>query len=164
MKHLYLLRHAKSSWKHPNLADHDRPLNRRGSRDAPRMGAALGGFMPPMVVVTSTARRARLTLAGICEGWPQLARLPHRSDPAIYTFSADDLYHWLRATDDRVPARFLIGHNPALADLLALLAPGDTFDKLPTAGFAALLLQADRWHDLSPGCGRIEKLLFPKQL
>ncbi len=164
MKHLYLLRHAKSSWKHPGLADHDRPLNRRGARDAPRMGAALRAFVPPMAIVTSTALRARLTLAGISEGWPELRGLPHCSDEALYTFSVDDLYHWLRASEDAGSARFLIGHNPALTDLLALLAPGDAIDNLPTAGFAAVLLEADHWRDLSPGCGRIEKLLLPRQL
>jgi phosphohistidine phosphatase len=164
MKRLYLLRHAKSSWKQANLADHERPLNRRGIRDAPRMGIALRGFMPAMAVVTSTAMRARLTLAGLCEGWPELDGLPHRSDPALYTFSVDDLYHWLRASEDAVPARFLIGHNPALTDLLALLAPGDAIDNLPTAGFAAVQLEVDRWFDIGPGCGRVERLLFPKQL
>jgi len=41
MKSLLILRHAKSSWKHPELTDHDRPLNKRGKRDAPRMGEIL---------------------------------------------------------------------------------------------------------------------------
>ncbi|MEH6636907.1 MAG: histidine phosphatase family protein, partial [Halioglobus sp.] len=62
MKTLHLLRHAKSSWDHPGLSDRERPLNKRGERDAPLMGKALSGEMSPMNIAVSPARRAQLTL------------------------------------------------------------------------------------------------------
>ena len=164
VKNLYLLRHAKSSWAEPALADHDRPLNRRGTRDAPRMGAALRELMPPLPATVSTALRARLTLAGLCEGWPELAPLAHREDAELYTFSEDELWDWLRGQDDAVSQLFLIGHNPALTGLLARLAPDRAPDNLPTAGYAALALDLAHWRHLAPGCGRVERLLFPRQL
>ena len=66
MKTVILMRHAKSSWKDPSLPDHDRPLNKRGKRDAPRMGNLLNleGYIPE-VIYSSTAKRANLTVKGL---------------------------------------------------------------------------------------------------
>jgi phosphohistidine phosphatase len=62
MKSVLILRHAKSSWKHPELSDHDRPLNKRGKRDAPIMGRLLKKEdLVPDIIMTSTAIRARST-------------------------------------------------------------------------------------------------------
>ena len=62
MKTLLLLRHAKSSWKDGDLDDHDRPLNKRGKRDAPRMGQLLRDQdLLPELILTSSARRCRKT-------------------------------------------------------------------------------------------------------
>jgi len=62
MKTLLILRHAKSSWSHPGLSDHDRPLNKRGKRDAPRMGQLLReeGLLPDLII-SSSAKRAKTT-------------------------------------------------------------------------------------------------------
>jgi len=164
MKTLHLLRHAKSSWDEPGLADRERPLNPRGRRDAPRMGVALATMIEPMPVDTSPARRARLTLEGVCRGWPGLARLTHRTDEALYTFQSRSLASWIARQDDRQPALFLIGHNPALTDLINELSGEDALANLPTAGYARLSLPVDRWRHLVMGAAALEQTLFPRQL
>jgi phosphohistidine phosphatase len=164
MKTLHLLRHAKSSWDKAGLPDRERGLNKRGKRDAPRMGEALARRLAPMAIAVSPARRAQLTLGGLCDGWPGLGQINHASYEDLYTFSADDLFEWLRTQDDRQQALFIIGHNPALTDLANALAGDDDLANLPTAGYLELSLHIDHWRDIRQGCGRIEYSLFPRQL
>lgn len=164
MKTLHLLRHAKSSWDDPKLSDRDRKLNKRGKRDAARMGEALSRRMTPMPVVVSPARRAQRTLGGLCDGWPALAEFDHVTDEDLYTFSADDLFEWLRGQNDEQQSLFIIGHNPALTDLANTLAGDDSLANLPTAGYLELALQIDHWRDMRKGCALIEFSLFPREL
>lgn len=164
MKTLHLLRHAKSAWDQPRLSDRERGLNKRGRRDAPRMGKALAARMTPLPVAVSPAVRAQLTLQGLCHAWPALGALQHRTEKALYTFSAADLCAWLRRQSDGVQALFIIGHNPALTDLANALTAGERLANLPTAGYLRLCLHIDRWRDIRQGCGRIEDSLFPRQL
>ena len=164
MKKLHLLRHAKSSWDNPGLSDRERPLNRRGRRDAPRMGRALSRRLDPMSISVSPARRAQLTLEGVCAGWPELGGLQHPTEEALYTFSARDLLRWIAAQGDGHRTLFLIGHNPALTDLVNTLTGSHSIDNLPTAGYAGLSLEIERWADIGPGCARLDATLFPKQL
>lgn len=164
MKTLHLLRHAKSSWKEPLAVDRERGLNKRGRRDAPRMGAALAERMRPMIIHTSPAMRAQLTLEGLCSGWPAARELAHVYDEALYTFDADELVDWLTQRPDRDTAVFLIGHNPALTNLVNWLVGEHCLDNLPTAGYAELSLPITRWRDL-PRCeAMLEYRLFPKEL
>jgi phosphohistidine phosphatase len=164
MKTLYLLRHAKSSWDRPGLSDRERPLNRRGKRDAPRMGAALREMITAQTVAASPARRAQLTLGGLCDTWPELAALEHRTEEGLYTFDVADLLQWLRRQNDVEDPLFIIGHNPAFTDLVNLLAPSEYLPNLPTAGFVELSLDLAHWRDIRGGSGRLVRSLFPKQL
>jgi phosphohistidine phosphatase len=164
MRELHLLRHAKSSWARPELADRDRPLNKRGRRDAPRMGAALSAILAPRSIAVSPARRAQLTLEGLCAGWPALAECRHYTEEDLYTFSSEDLLDWVADQDDRHDSLFLIGHNPALTDLVNTLAGGRYLGNLPTAGYARLSLDITEWADVAEGCGCLEQTLFPRNL
>jgi phosphohistidine phosphatase len=164
MKTLYLLRHAKSAWDQPGLSDRQRPLNKRGRRDAPRMGAALAGLLAPMPVSVSPARRARLTLEGLCDGWPELAEEKHQVEEDLYTFSVDDLVAWIRERDDEPDCLFMLGHNPACTDLVNWLTGAAALDNLPTAGFAQLHLDIDGWDQLQVGCATLARTLFPREL
>lgn len=164
MKTLHLMRHAKSAWDEPGLSDRERGLNKRGRRDAARMGAALAERMAPLPVAVSPAVRAQLTLEGLCASWEDLGTLRHRTDEALYTFAAVDLHAWLRARDDAAQALFIIGHNPALTDLANDLCPGEGIANLPTAGYLELSLDIDRWREMRQGCGRVVSSLFPRQL
>lgn len=164
MKTLSLLRHAKSSWDSPGLSDRERGLNRRGQRDAPLMGSALAGVMAPTPAHVSPARRAQLTLEGVCEGWSAMGRLSHTTEEALYTFDHDSLVDWIRSAGEEQPDLFLIGHNPAFTDLVNTLTGTHTLDNLPTAGFVQLSLDMDRWDQLLHYRARLEHQLFPKQL
>tara|TARA_R110000772_G_scaffold204812_3_gene315030 strand:- start:52877 stop:53467 length:591 start_codon:yes stop_codon:yes gene_type:complete len=164
MKILHILRHAKSDWGEPGLADHDRPLNVRGLRDAPRMGAALQRQLAPMGIHASTARRAQMTLQGLCAGWPGLAAASHRSEPDLYTFSATDLLAWLRARPDDAEQLFLIGHNPGLTDLANQLLPALRLGNLPTAGYLRMQLPVQHWASVGDAAGTLQQQLFPRDL
>ena len=164
MKTLRLLRHAKSAWDQPGLADRDRGLNARGERDAPKMGTALSDHVPPHGLHVSPARRAQLTLDGLCVGWPALRDCTHIIDDDLYTFAADDLMYWLAARDEMLHSVFLIGHNPALTDLVNLLCGEPLLDNLPTAGYVHLELEIETWSELPCACGNLVETLFPKAL
>jgi phosphohistidine phosphatase len=164
MKTLHLLRHAKSSWDQPHLSDRERGLNKRGKRDAPRMGEALSRRMAPMSIAVSPARRAQLTLEGLCEGWAALGELSHDTDEDLYTFSGGDLFDWMAQQGESQRALFVISHNPALTDLVNTLVGDYVLDNLPTAGYVQLALEIDHWRDLRQGCALVEYSVFPKQL
>jgi phosphohistidine phosphatase len=172
VKRLYLFRHAKSSWDHPNLEDHDRPLAPRGERAATAMGAVLEGLSPrPALVLCSTAVRARQTydLARYgLDGIPESAVL---IESTLYTFEAPALRRRLQRLDDAVPSVLVIGHNPALEDLARDLTRGDDgsarrrlLRKFHTAALAVLALDVTRWADLAPGRGRVADFIRPADL
>jgi phosphohistidine phosphatase len=128
------------------------------------MGRALAAEIDPQPVLVSPARRAQLTLAGVCDGWPAMAGLTHQTLEELYTFSADDVVDLLRERDDARDEVFLVGHNPAFTDLVNYLDGGDPLDNLPTAGYARLVLSIERWGELAPGCGTLARVLIPRQL
>ncbi len=117
-----------------------------------------------MRVFVSTARRARLTLEGLCEGWPALDTLPHVTEEDLYTFSSAAVMDWIATADDSLDALFLIGHNPAFTELVNTISGEHVLDNLPTAGYARLGLDIARWRELRRGCGRLEQCLLPRQL
>ena len=145
--YLWLLRHAKSSWGDPDLADQDRPLAPRGEQAAARMRAYLAEHsIDPQLVLCSTARRAKETLAAVL---PALGDdLEIRIEPALYTFDASDLVDRLRRLPPTASV-LLIGHNPALQDLACRLVTGgerlgDLTTKLPTGALVEIRLPGDR--------------------
>ncbi len=157
MKELFLIRHAKSSWADPELRDHDRPLNDRGRGQLDLMRDAIqqaGAFDGP--VFCSTAARAQLTLNGLlADAQPSSIDI----DPALYTFDCRELLAWLAArSEDRLT---LIGHNPALEDLAALvLRPGP--GHLPTCAFVHMALALDDWRRFNGAPARLVRFLTPK--
>ncbi|MEP4486999.1 MAG: phosphoglycerate mutase [Halioglobus sp.] len=164
MKTLCFLRHAKSSWDDRDASDHERGLNKRGLRDAPRMGLALCSRLQPMTIRVSSARRARMTLAGLIEGWPMLGEFDHTIVEDLYTFSGEALSHWVSHQPDTVDPLFVIGHNPAITDTINWLLGASRFDNVPTAGFVELHVAVTEWTMLAPGCAQLADSVFPKQL
>lgn len=153
MKTLHVLRHARSEPAGPGVADRERGLDERGEEDARRMGAALAKRMLPQPLVVSPARRAQLTLAGLCEGWPALAPLPHRTEDKLYTLTTGELVAWLQQQPDSETSLFLLGHNPTLSELVGHLASDAVAVTLPTTGYVQLQLPIEHWHELDRGCG-----------
>ena len=137
MKTVLILRHAKSSWKHPDLDDHDRPLNRRGLRDAPRIGRLIAGAdLVPDLIFSSSAVRARTTAEAVAAesgytGPIEIKRELYLAEPSVYL-------ELLAGLDDRFGRVMVVGHNPGMADLVEELT--GTFDAFPTAALAHVRL------------------------
>jgi phosphohistidine phosphatase len=162
VKLLSLLRHAKSSWKDTSLVDHDRPLAKRGERNAPRMGRLLKDEkLVPDLIVSSTARRARDTALKVAEasgytGEIRLVRDLYLAEPERYL---DSVY----GLPEEARHAMLIGHNPGLELLLERLV-GEAH-RLPTAALAVLSLPVERWEQCSPPpLGELRGLWRPKEL
>ena len=120
MHRLLLLRHAKSSWDDPSLADHDRPLAPRGHRAAERMADHLRSSVPhPDLVLCSPALRTRETLDRMSNAFGDAEVVV---DDELYGAGDDELLERLRAVDDRFETVAVIGHNPGIHDLAIALA------------------------------------------
>lgn len=166
-KRLFLLRHAKSSWGDPHLSDHDRPLAPRGRRAAKRIAAYMKekGF-EPSIVLCSSALRARQTLEIITPALPTHAKI--EIEPGLYQAGSEELLTHLRSIPPEAPSVMLIGHNPAMQDLLLTLLPDGAHvqsirKKFPTAAIAVLDALAD-WEHLRPGGAALTEYATPKQL
>jgi phosphohistidine phosphatase len=142
MKTLLLLRHAKSSWKQPELNDHDRPLNKRGKREAPKVGQYIKeNDLVPELILCSTARRARDTAQAVIdeigyEGDIELLSDLYLSDLACYL----DV---LKRLPDDINRVLVVGHNPDLDALLTLLT--DVSQHLSTAALVQIDLPITNW-------------------
>ncbi|HEY5716922.1 MAG TPA: histidine phosphatase family protein [Motiliproteus sp.] len=158
MKRLLLLRHAKSSWKQPQLADHDRPLNRRGERNCRQLADYVSTHPHGCACVhSSTALRARLTAAAIAQDTEvQLFK-------QLYTFTPRALIEHLRQLDDALDSLVLVGHNPALTELVNWLG-GDPLGNLPTASWVEFELAIEHWGQLAKGCASLQRLVRIKAL
>jgi phosphohistidine phosphatase len=162
MKRLTLIRHAKSSWKDETLADHERPLSKRGERDAPRMGKRLKARgARPTLIVSSPAERAKRTAQIIadCLGYPSEFL---EYEPALYLASPETLLGTAAAQDDRHADIVLVAHNPGLLELTRRLLPGWPHGNLPTTGIVAVEFDTDRWDEIQSTPARCVFYDYPK--
>lgn len=161
MKTLYLLRHAKSSWDDRQLSDFDRPLNERGLKAAPRIGALLRKRkIKPGLILSSPALRAKQTAELVCEAAGLTALLSF--EPEIYEASANRLLKIVEGLSDEIDPAMLVGHNPGFAELLAGLT-GQTRE-MPTAALACIELPIECWSDATLGSGKLAWLIRAKDL
>jgi phosphohistidine phosphatase len=163
MKTLLVLRHAKSSWHDPALDDHDRPLNKRGQQDGPRMGELVREHrLTPDVIISSDAVRARLTAEAVAEAARYTSEI--LLDPHLYIASPAGILAVLRTVrETNAGTVMIVGHNPGLEELVAQLT-GEQQD-LPTAALAQIVLPIDRWRDLKVSTrGTLLGLWRPKEL
>jgi phosphohistidine phosphatase len=166
---LMLLRHAKSDWNQ-GLADHERPLNARGRRAAPKVGATMARHaLVPDLIVASTATRVRETLDLVRAAFKAVPRVTY--DRRIYEAEPDVLMEVIRKTPREVKTLLLVGHNPGLAELAALLVASGKAEarlrmaaKFPTAALAVIDFTGDDWSKLRPRSGKLERFVVPKGL
>lgn len=164
-RRLYLLRHAKSSWKERGLADHERPLAGRGRRAAKAMGRYLREEgIAPELVLCSTARRARETLERI-----ELGDGDVRFEDELYAADADTLLARLKRIPTAVGSAMLIGHNPGIQQLALVLArhgsaAHELDAKFPTAALATLAFRARGWDALDRGAAALIDFVRPRDL
>lgn len=139
MIRLALVRHAKSDWGDPGLDDHDRPLNERGRRDAPRMARRLAesGFRPD-VILSSTALRTRTTAEAFATELGAEVSL----DPDLYGAPARTLLETAAAAG--VPSVMVVAHDPGMSVLAGRLS-NDGIGHMPTCAVATFTWQQDDW-------------------
>ncbi len=168
MKTLHLLRHAKSSRDDPALADHERPLNKRGRATAKAMAKYMARTkIAPDIVLCSTAVRAKETLDPIAE---RLRPAQVVFADGIYEVPQGELWKQLRALPEKAQTVLMIGHNPGLHDLVLALAgaggrnqPPLSEGKFPTGALATFSFEG-KWKDLQPGGARLVSLIEPRRL
>ena len=140
MIRLALVRHAKSDWGNPSLDDHDRPLNERGLRDAPRMARALAetGFRPE-VILSSTALRARTTAEAFAAEFDVAVDL----DPELYG-APGAAPCWRRRPRARRGSVIVVAHDPGMSVLAERLSEGE-IGHMPTCAVATFTWDEDDW-------------------
>lgn len=171
MKTVLLLRHAKSAWDHAGLADHERPLNRRGERTAEAMAEHIAKKSPrPDLILCSTATRSRQTLA------PLVHRLAAPAPPillekGLYLASEAALLARLQDAPGAAGTVLLIGHNDGIWQLAEVLAGrgragllASLHDKFPTGALATLRAPIERWPDLLAGSAELLAYIRPRDL
>lgn len=162
MKTLYLLRHAKSDWDDETLSDQQRPLSKRGRRDAALIAAELQRQKRQFdTVYCSPAVRARETLERFQAEANILANANVTIADALYTFEAGNLLHWLRDLPQDISRTMIIGHNPALAEVADHLCDGKV-GHMGTCTFLELQINVEYWDQLRGDCAKLVEVLRPK--
>lgn len=161
MKTLYLVRHAKSSWRHRELRDHERPLKKRGINDANLIATHLmEKLVQPDVLVSSPARRAQQTakiFAGVLQ-YPEDQIITNRS---IYSSTSHELMAVVLGLSDEYDSAMLFGHDPSLANLASSLT-NKVFEKISTSGVVAISFPVDKWEGITYHSGAIQFSIYPK--
>ena len=161
MRTLYLLRHAKSSWKDESLVDFERPLAGRGRRACETIAGLIRSEQIEFdLLLSSTAVRARETIERI----RQMAKLRNelRFDERIYEASTDRLLEVISQIENDRKNVLLIGHNPGFEELLQLLT-GDA-ERVPTACLVKIKFKISKWSEVGANQGTLEWIVRPKDL
>jgi phosphohistidine phosphatase len=145
MKTLTILRHAKSSWKDSSLPDQDRPLNKRGERDAPIMAARihLAGIRPSLIL-SSPALRAWTTAKIIAQEISYPNEFLQR-DARLYHAGVRRIIEVLSEQDVAFNSIMIVGHNPGFTDFANYLLP-DLTHNIPTCGVVSVMIETDDWN------------------
>jgi phosphohistidine phosphatase len=169
-KRLILLRHAKSAWDNPSIADFERPLSNRGRKAAPLIGAYLARrSMIPGLVLSSSANRAAETLDLVSAGWqtkPIVKKLK-----SLYLAMPREMLRRVQAVGREPDCVMLVGHNPGIADLANWLCAHGKAEqraslarKFPTAAIAVLEFDVEDWAEVDAETGRLIDFTTPKQI
>ena len=170
MKTLYLLRHAKSDWGNPNLADIDRPLNERGIKASERLGELFNTQgIEPELILCSPARRTRQTLSLIAEVTGE--DYETRFEKGLYETGADKILKIIHALPAGLKSVMIIGHNPGLETLAhQLIRPSNPEaltrlqEKFPAGGLATLGFLGLEWRNIGPTDAELVDFVTPKEL
>jgi phosphohistidine phosphatase len=161
MKTIYLLRHAKSSWKDESLSDIERPLNGRGKKAADTMGAFLKREKILVdLVLSSSAVRARQTIDRVLVSANIVTDV--RFDERIYEAGVQRLVEVVRQIENGKKNVILVGHNPGFEELLEWLT--GTIGRMQTGALAKIGLKTSSWNSVSEKSGTLEWIVRPKQL
>jgi phosphohistidine phosphatase len=161
VKILFLLRHAKSSWKDQSLPDFERPLKNRGKQAADRLGRHLKHeLIVPELVLSSPALRARETIERVAKAAKWDVEI--RFDQRIYEAGGLRLLEVISQIENERKTALLVGHNPGVEELLMLLT-GES-KKVPTATLMKLELKSSKWATAADKRARVAWLIKPRDL
>ena len=164
MKTLLLMRHAKSSRKDPKVDDFDRPLNKRGKKDAPLMGRfLLSADLVPQHILSSSAKRAIKTAHLVVDSCCTKFSGEIEDSKELYSTDPSTLIRFIRNVDNHFDRLLLISHNPELESLLHSLCR--ELITMPTASIARVALPLRKWHNLKASTtGELVNLWKPHDL
>ncbi|MCG9128354.1 histidine phosphatase family protein [Candidatus Poribacteria bacterium] len=147
MKTLLILRHAKSSWDDPDLRDYDRPLNKRGKKDAPRMGKLIkDAKLIPDRILSSSAKRARNTAKRFSKACGYTGKIKKLDN--LYHAPVGVYFETLQSLQEKYKKILVVGHNPTMEQLIHNLT--GQYHQMPTAALAHIQLPIYEWETLSP--------------
>jgi len=160
MKTLYMVRHAKSSWKH-DLDDHQRPLKGRGKRDASLVSSHVKDHLPPPeVIITSDANRALSTAVYFKEAF-EIPEDKFNTHPDLYDFGGRNVLEIIKTLSNDLNRVMIVGHNHAFTSVANML--GNVYiDNLPTCGFVCIEFEDETWQTITTG--KTQKTIFPRDL
>jgi phosphohistidine phosphatase len=164
MKTLLLLRHAKSSWTDPTLPDHDRPLNKRGIHDAPRMGKILRHEdLRPDLILSSTAVRAKKTAELVAKACKYKGEISLNG--SMYTSEVTGYCKTMEDLSDRHNTVLVVGHSPSVEQTIKMLTNSPEI-LMPTCALAHIRLQIEDWAEINKQKtkGQLVKVWRPKEL
>ncbi|MGV6818708.1 MAG: SixA phosphatase family protein [Thiotrichales bacterium] len=163
MLELTLVRHAKSSWKHPELADFDRPLKKRGFSDAALIGKWMQSHsLQPDRIISSSALRAVSTARVIVE----TLKLPPKSiheTQKLYFSGCERHLQVVHDCKDKIKSIMMVGHNPIISSFAEKLC-GAKLGEVPTAALVHIDFDLEHWSEIQYGAGRLQHYIVPKSL
>ena len=162
MKTLFLIRHAKSSWKDPSLDDIDRPLNKRGKRDAPFMAKLLRGKgIQPDRLISSPANRALTTAEHFAKAF-EVPKSKIDIQDLVYEAAPEDIHQLIRALPTAENTILLFGHNPTFTAVTNYFSE-EYIANVPTCGIVQIQANTDTWKQFDKDEGRLTAFYYPKQ-
>lgn len=163
MKTIIFIRHAKSSWKFPELTDFERPLNKRGKRDAPEMAIRLNKrAIRPDLIVSSTAVRAKMTATYFAEllDYP-IAKI--QEEYKIYDASVNDIMEVIASIDNHYSSILIFGHNPSFTTLANHFSDS-IIENVPTCGMFGVSFNTKKWADFVESKSNFLFFDYPKNI
>ena len=160
-RQLIVMRHAKSSWASPSLSDHERPLNERGMRDAPRVAQRLTELQwQPQVVISSDARRTRQTAKLMLSVWEE--GIESQFLASLYLAGPKELLPAVSSVSAEVESLLVLGHNPGWSHVVHRLTGTEVVLKTATA--ALLHAECDSWEECFDTGWAIDEIVYPREL
>ena len=161
LKRIYILRHAKSSWSDPTLADLQRPLNKRGRRDAPLMASIMKRFeYIPDVIYLSPSMRTRLTIEPVVEEL-NISQENVFLESSLYHGYYDDYESVIWGVNDEIDSILMVGHNPGIT-YIANSCDGPIIDNVPTCGLLVINSQVEKWQKFHFSESKLIAFHYPK--
>ena len=161
MKTLIIIRHSKSSWKDHSLSDFDRPLNKRGIKDAKKMSFELSEKIKKVdLLLSSSSKRTTQTSNYFLDSMNIRSNIFSEN---LYHSSSNLIFDWILKINNKYNKTIIVGHNPGLTNIINKLT-NLKLDNLPTSGIVIIVFDVDNWENINYQSGLVEWIKFPKDL